>query len=53
MSRKSVATYYFSRGRPLSEIAKVIKKYDSFKGRHGDKNDVSVKRIYKEYVKKF
>ncbi len=49
MSRKSVATYYFSRGRPLSEIAKVIKKNTTvFKGRHGDKNDVSVKR---EYIK--
>ena len=49
MSRKSVATYYFSRGRPLNEIAKVIKKNTTvFKGRHGDKNDVSVKR---EYIK--
>ena len=47
MSRKSVATYYFSRGRPLNEIAKVIKKNTTvFKGRHGDKNDVSVKREY-------
>lgn len=49
MSRKSIATYYFSRGRPLNEIAKVIKKNTTvFKGRHGDKNDVSVKR---EYIK--
>ena len=26
LSRKSIATYYFSKGRPEYEIAKVIKK---------------------------
>tara|TARA_Y100000389_G_C17423250_1_gene498016 strand:- start:47 stop:925 length:879 start_codon:yes stop_codon:yes gene_type:complete len=49
MSRKSIAIYYFSRGRPSHEITKIIKKNTTnFKNRKGKLNDVSVKS---EYVK--
>ena len=51
ISRKSIATYYFSKGRPLKEILKVRKKNTTnFKNRYGDKNDVFIK---KEYLKNF
>jgi Rps23 Pro-64 3,4-dihydroxylase Tpa1-like proline 4-hydroxylase len=49
MSRKSIATYYFSRGRPSHEITKTaIKNTTKFKNRKGKLNDVSVKS---EYIK--
>ena len=49
MSRKSIATYYFSKGRPNQEVAKISKKNTTkFKNRVGKLNDVSVKN---EYVK--
>ena len=51
ISRKSIATYYFSKGRPLKEILKVRKKNTTnFKNRYGDKNDVFIK---KEHLKNF
>ena len=51
ISRKSIATYYFSKGRTLKEILKVRKKNTTnFKNRYGDKNDVFIK---KEYLKNF
>ena len=47
VSRKSIATYYFSKGRPTTEIAKKIRKNTTiFKGRHGKGNDVFVKNEY-------
>lgn len=49
MSRKSIATYYFSKGRPDYEISKIIKKNKTiFKNRNGIDNDVLVKN---EYIK--
>ena len=43
MSRKSLATYYFSRGRPNNEISKIVSKNTTvFKNRKGIKNDVSI-----------
>ena len=43
MSRKSLATYYFSRGRPANEISKsVSKNTTNFKNRKGSKNDVLI-----------
>ena len=48
-SRKSIATYYFSKGRPKHEIIKINKKNRTeFKNRKGKKNDVVIK---KEYLK--
>tara|TARA_B100001094_G_C18142695_1_gene778827 strand:+ start:922 stop:1788 length:867 start_codon:yes stop_codon:yes gene_type:complete len=48
-SRKSIATYYFSKGRPKKEITKMIKKNRTeFKNRVGILNDVSIKD---EYIK--
>ena len=48
-SRKSIATYYFSKGRPKEEILKVYKKNRTeFKNRAGINNDVLIK---KEYIK--
>ena len=47
ISRKSIATYYFSKGRPISEVIKVKKKNTTFfKNRHGEKNDVYVKKEF-------
>ena len=44
ISRKSVATYYFSKGRPNNEIATVYKKNRTqFKNRAGIENDVLIK----------
>jgi Rps23 Pro-64 3,4-dihydroxylase Tpa1-like proline 4-hydroxylase len=46
-SRKSVATYYFSKGRPKNEITNIYKKNTTeFKNRTGIKDDVSVKNDY-------
>ena len=43
MSRKSLATYYFSRGRPNDEISKIVNKNTTmFKNRKGLKNDVLI-----------
>ena len=43
MSRKSLATYYFSRGRPVNEILKSVNKNTTiFKNRKGSKNDVLI-----------
>ena len=43
MSRKSLATYYFSRGRPNNEISEIVSKNTTvFKNRKGIKNDVSI-----------
>ena len=41
ISRKSLATYYFSKGRPISEVSATINKNTTmFKNRKGSKNDV-------------
>ena len=46
-SRKSVATYYFSKGRPINEINNIYKKNTTeFKNRTGVKDDVSVRNDY-------
>ena len=51
MSRKSIALYYFSSGRPKNEIdSKKIKNRTFFKNREGIKNDADEK---KEYIKNF
>lgn len=50
-SRKSIATYYFSKGRPEEEILKIYKKNRTeFKNRAGINDDVLIK---KEYIKNF
>ena len=47
ISRKSIATYYFSKGRPKNEIANMYKKNTTeFKNRTGVKDDVSVRNDY-------
>jgi len=49
ISRKSIATYYFSKGRPEKEIIKTYKKNRTeFKNRAGIKDDALMK---KEYIK--
>jgi hypothetical protein len=49
ISRKSIATYYFSKGRPKEEIFKTYKKNRTeFKNRVGISDDVLIK---KEYIK--
>lgn len=51
ISRKSIATYYFSKGRPPNEITKkIMKNTTMFKERRGKTNDVYVK---KELLKNF
>jgi len=51
ISRKSLALYYFSSGRPKSEVFnKQMKNRTFFKSRKGIKNDADVK---KEYFKNF
>lgn len=41
MSRKSLATYYFSKGRPSTEVSKIVSKNTTmFKNRKDSKNDV-------------
>ena len=48
-SRKSIATYYFSKGRPKQEVEKIYKKNRTeFKNRAGVTNDVLIKD---EYIK--
>ena len=47
ISRKSVAIYYFSKGRPRNEISQMHKKNRTeFKNRMGVKHDVLVKNEY-------
>mgnify|MGYP006115113811 FL=1 len=47
ISRKSIATYYFSKGRPKNEITKIYKKNRTeFKNRMGIKDDVLVRNEY-------
>ena len=55
ISRKSIATYYFSKGRPISEVTKIKKKNTTaFKNRHGEKNDVYVKKeFFKNFLRNF
>jgi len=51
MSRKSIALYYFSKGRPQNEVSgKKVKNRTYFKSREGIKNDADEK---KEYFKNF
>jgi len=48
-SRKSIATYYFSRGRPQNEVVTIYKKNRTqFKNRDGVENDVFIKN---EFIK--
>jgi len=55
VSRKSIALYYFSSGRPKDEILKAhIKNRTYFKGRIGVKNDADEKKeTFKNYIRKF
>ena len=55
MSRKSIALYYFSSGRPKEEISKThTKNRTYFKGRFGIKNDADEKReSFKNFIRKF
>ena len=55
ISRKSIALYYFSKGRPMSEIhANVIKNKTYFKNRSGHKNEIAEKKEFiKNYLRKF
>jgi Rps23 Pro-64 3,4-dihydroxylase Tpa1-like proline 4-hydroxylase len=55
MSRKSIALYYFSSGRPENEILNVNKKNRThFKGRVGIKNDADEKDEYfKNFIREF
>lgn len=51
ISRKSIALYYFSKGRPKDEISDIhLKNRTQFKNRSGFSNDVENS---KEYVKNF
>ncbi len=51
ISRRSIALYYFSKGRPLSDLNSVnIKNKTYFKNRFGHKNETSYK---KENIKNF
>lgn len=58
ISRKSLATYYFSKGRPSSEVSEKINKNTTmFKNRKGLKNDVLINdnnlKIYLRNLKFF
>ena len=55
MSRKSIALYYFSYGRPKEEILEShIKNRTHFKGRSGIKNDADEKNEpFRNFVRKF
>lgn len=55
MSRKSIALYYFSSGRPKDEIHEIHKKNRTyFKARAGIKNDAVEKKEYvKNFIRKF
>jgi Rps23 Pro-64 3,4-dihydroxylase Tpa1-like proline 4-hydroxylase len=54
-SRKSIALYYFSNGRPKSEILdQHVKNRTNFKSRIGIKNDADEKKEYfKNFIRKF
>ncbi len=52
MSRKSLALYYYSNGRPASEISKDKKGHETlFKGRKGKKDDVDIPKFNFNYRK--
>lgn len=55
ISRKSIALYYFSEGRPASELdSKNIKNKTYFKNRFGFNNETSNKNEkVKNYLRKF
>ena len=55
MSRKSIALYYFSSGRPKDEIYETHKKNRTyFKARAGIKNDaIEKKEYFKSFIRKF
>ena len=55
ISRKSLALYYFSSGRPKSEVLSKHKKNRTFfKGRKGIKNDADEKKEYfKDFMRSF
>ncbi len=55
ISRKSIALYYFSSGRPQNEIANENKKNKTyFKSRFGFNNEIKEKKEYiKEFLRKF
>ena len=55
ISRKSIALYYFSRGRPKEEVLSVDQKNRTyFKNRLGFQNDISEKKDYiKNFLRKF
>ena len=55
ISRKSIALYYFSRGRPKEEVLNVDQKNRTyFKNRLGFQNDISEKKDYiKNFLRKF
>ncbi len=55
ISRKSLALYYFSSGRPKSEVLNIHKKNTTlFKSRKGIKNDAYEKKEYfKNFIRKF
>ena len=54
-SRKSIATYYYSNGRPKEEIInRQLKNRTNFKDREGflnetNKNDESIKRLFRKF----
>ena len=54
-SRKSLALYYFSKGRPLSELdTEKIKNKTYFKDRFGFKNEtINERGTFKNYLRKF
>ena len=53
-SRKSIALYYFSSGRPKNEISNInVKNRTHFKSRVGIKNDADEKKeTFKNYLRK-
>ncbi len=55
ISRKSIALYYFSRGRPISEVLKDnIKNKTYFKNRFGYSNEIKQNReLIKKFLRKF
>ncbi len=55
MSRKSIALYYFSSGRPKEEVLDMhMKNRTYFKSRYGIKNDAYEKKEYiKNFIRKF
>ncbi len=55
ISRKSIALYYFSSGRPKEEISlKKVKNKTYFKSRFGIKGDADEKKeFFKNYIRNF